>query len=271
MPWNVGDHRRKYLRGPGRYVDADDHVSHSDLVFWGEWEPPSGIERRWPAHGRLPRALHRPYWIRPAAGGSRQNTDPWVFGERMRYSNCKQIVGPRRRGTSMQKLPTGSVICFGSTMDHEFCVDTVFVVASAEPWTPADVADIEVDTAFAVCTAGSIKAGGTDAHAHLTLYRGATVEDPVHGMHSFVPALPVGDETPRFARPVVRLAGLINPASKQSTWGSKRPLPMSAVRHAWEAIRHQIHATGLVLAVKLDTPPEEAVNTVMPASRRTRC
>ena len=103
------------------------------------------------------------------------------------------------------------------------------------------------------------------------LYRGATAEDPVHGMYSFVPALPIGDETPRFARPAVRLAGLINPASKQSPRGSKRPLPMSTVRDAWEAIRHQILATGLVLAVKLDTPLELAVNTVVPASRRTQC
>jgi hypothetical protein len=101
----------------------------------------------------------------------------------MLYSNCKQIIGPQRRPTSMQRLRPGSVICFGSTIDHEFCLDTVFVVGSAEPWTPAHVADLEVDDAFTACTAESITAGGTDAHADLTLYQGATFDDPVSQRH----------------------------------------------------------------------------------------
>jgi hypothetical protein len=29
----------------------------------------------------------------------------------------------------------GSIICFGSSRDEEFCGDTVFVVGSSEPWT----------------------------------------------------------------------------------------------------------------------------------------
>lgn len=41
-----------------------------------------------------------------------------------------------------------------------------------------------------VCNAESIVAGVTDAHAQFTLYRGATIDDPVHGMYSFVSAPP---------------------------------------------------------------------------------
>jgi hypothetical protein len=69
MPWNTADHRRKFLVAPGCYLDGDDRFGEADLVFWGEWEAPSRVERRWPASGRLPRALHRPYWVDPAAGG----------------------------------------------------------------------------------------------------------------------------------------------------------------------------------------------------------
>lgn len=221
--------------------------------------------------GRLPRALHRPYWTRPTARGFRQNTDPWVFGERMIYSVCKQIVGPERSRTCMQDLPIGSVLCFGSTIDHEFCLDTVFVVASAQPWIPADVDDADVDDAFAVCTAGSIAAGCTDARARLTRYRGATVDDPVHGMYSFVPALPATDNGPRFARPALHLPGLINPASRQSPRGAKRPLPTSAIRDAWEAVRYQVLAADLTLTVHLDTPPEANGDSPLPATTRTRC
>lgn len=271
MPWNVAEHRRKFLRRTGRWVADTDEVHPGEVVFWGEWEAPSRVERRWQANGQLPRAAHRPYWIRPATDGFRQNTDPWVFGDQMLYSNCKQLTGPDRTPTSMQDLPVGSVLCFGSTIDHEFCLDTVLVVATAEPWVPADVADTDVDQAFAVCTAESIVAGGTDAHTQLTLYRGATIEAPVHGMYSFVPALPATDDGPRFARPVTRLNGLINPANKQSTWGSKRPLPLSIVRDAWETIRHQVYAAGLVLAVQLDTPPIEASEVAMPPAARSGC
>lgn len=85
-------------------------------------------------------------------------------------------------------------------------------------------------------------------------------------MYSFVPALPAaGDDPPRFARPVIRLDGLINPASRQSTWGSHRPMPVAAVRDAWEIVRDQVLAADLMLAVYLDTPPEQAGEAI-PAS-----
>ena|SRR5437867_3355529 len=75
VPWNTGDHRRKFLVAPGCYLD-DERVRDAELVYWGEWEPPSRVERRWPASGRQPRALHRPWWTEPATRRPRQNTDP---------------------------------------------------------------------------------------------------------------------------------------------------------------------------------------------------
>lgn len=254
MPWNTGDHRRKFLAGPGRYVDAGDRVEEAELVFWGEWEPPSVLERRWRPSGRLPRALHRPYWAEPAGRAPRQNTDPWVFGDHMIYSCCKQVIGLERRPTSMQRLTRGSVICFGSTIDGEFCVDTVFVVASAEPWVPADIADLDVDEAFRVCTAGSIAATDEDAHASFTLYRAATFDQPVHGMYSFVPARLADSEDPRFPRPAVT-SPLINPASSRAVWGSKRHLPIGRAREEWESVRRQVLDANLLLGVGLETPP----------------
>jgi hypothetical protein len=107
----------------------------------------------------------------------------------MFYRNCKQIVGPHCLRTSMQDLPIGSFIAFGSTIDYKFCIDTVFVVGSREPWVPAEASGLRVSNAFKTCTGGSITAGHTDAQADLTLYRGATIDRPVNGMYSFVPAL----------------------------------------------------------------------------------
>jgi hypothetical protein len=151
----------------------------------------------------------------------------------MLYSNCKQIVGPQRLRTSMQDLAVGSVVCFGSTIDGEFCLDTVLVVSSFEPWLPIEGAGLKTSEAFKACTAAAIAAGGTDAQADLMLYRGATIKHPVDGMYSFVPAMPAADPGHRFRRPAIRIPELINPASRQSTRGSKRPLPAPVVRDVW--------------------------------------
>ena len=156
----------------------------------------------------------------------------------------------------MQDLPTGSVICFGSTIEGQFCIDTLLVVATRERWVPADAARLHVTAAFKTCTGESITASGTDAHTDLTLYRGATIDHRVHGMYSFVPALPAATHDPRFARPPIRLPRLIKPTNRQSTWGSKRPLSASEVRNARNEVRRQVLDAGLVLAVNLETPPK---------------
>jgi hypothetical protein len=271
MPWNIGDHRRKFLVAPGSFVNSERHLREAQLVFWGEWEPPSRMERRWPAYGRLPRCLHRPYWTEPATRGYRQNTDPWVFGERMIYSNCRQTTGPGRRATSMQRLTRGSVICFGSTIDGEFCVDTVFVVASAEPWVPAEVAELDVDDAFKTCTGCSITTAGRDAHLSLTLYRGATLDEPVDGMFSFVPARLADADDPRFRRPVIQLPESIDPSIRRSTWGSKRRQALETLRDRWEEVRRQVLAADLLLAVRLQTPDRETRPAPVPETVRQRC
>jgi hypothetical protein len=48
MPWNTGGHRRKFMIAPGRYKTGDGSIAESELVFWGEWEAPSSVVRRWP-------------------------------------------------------------------------------------------------------------------------------------------------------------------------------------------------------------------------------
>ena len=274
MPWNVGTHRRKFLLAPGRYLGPDDDVVQAaELALWAEWEPPSQIIARWPVRGQLPRALHRPYWTYPVGAGLRQNTDPWVWGQRMLYSNCKQTHGPAHRPTSMQRLTRGSVICFGSAIGSDFCADTVLVIASAQPWTAADeTIGRRLGQAFRACTAGAIASGdGSWARVGFTLFRGATFADPVEGMYSFVPAMPVRGDYPRFARPPIRLPGLINPASRQAAKGSHRPRPAPVVRDAWEAIRHQILTAGLVLAVQIATPHRRGGVADIPADAGTRC
>jgi hypothetical protein len=89
-------------------------------------------------------------------------------------------------------------------------------------------------------------------------------------MFSFVPARRVDAEDPRFPRPSIYSA-FVNPSSRQSTWGSKRPLPADTVCDAWEAVRDQVLAADLVLGVLLHTPDRDSREVAGGKRARQRC
>jgi len=123
IDWNTGAHARKFLRGSGRYVERG-IVRSGTLVFWGEWEPQSRIVEAFDdVAGGRPRWLHEPFWQTPSDTRSLQNTDPLVFGDRFLYSNCRQ-----HRNRKLRHLSPGSIVLFGSKLQREFVLDTVFVV-----------------------------------------------------------------------------------------------------------------------------------------------
>lgn len=270
MPWNQGNHRRKFLVSDGVAQDADGQPRSGRYVFWGEWEAQSRVVRRWPAQGELPRCLHIPYWSTPPEA-NRQNTDPWVFGERFRYSNCKQLTArPHCNPSAMQDLTRGSIVLFGSQVHGEFVLDTLLVVADATRYIPIDTGHLGVDEAFSTCTLKSLTTGTEGfGYRDFTLFSGATPDDPVSGMFSFTPCRPAGDGC-RFARPSVRLPGLINPASKQSPSGSHRPLTTERARQTWKEIRHQVLARDLLIGTHFDTPPKGETGQGTAGSRRPR-
>ncbi|MCI0689930.1 MAG: hypothetical protein L0Y54_22235, partial [Sporichthyaceae bacterium] len=182
MQWNTGAHARKFLHSPGRYLDGDGTAGSDQLVFWGEWEPPSRVIERWPADGGLPRYLHQPVWSRPGSRQPRQNTDPWVFGETFLFSNCRQLT-PAGNPSALQRLTRGSIILFGSQLDGRFVLDTVFVVADAAPYTPNQAEHLDLDDAARACIIEPLTLPGRKDHsgAGFMLYRGATVDAPVAG------------------------------------------------------------------------------------------
>jgi hypothetical protein len=184
QPWNTGDHFRKFLCSGGRYVDNRGSLGSGTLVFWGEWEPPSNIVEKWSKQGRLPRFLHQPVWQRPAFSGPRQNTDPWVFGDCFRYSNCKQYSQ-----RALRQVAPGSLILFGSTLDGKFVIDTLFVIRDSSPFIPNGFPP-DIDDAFMVCTIEALRKDVKAAGRCFTLYRGATFDTPVNGLYSFVPCRP---------------------------------------------------------------------------------
>ena len=254
FPWNLGPHRRKFLRAPGSLLGNEDVLRQADAVFWGEYEAASRVVHRWPPAGDLPTTLHEPLLSTPPDSAKRQNTDPWVFGDRFLYSNCKQLT-PSGGASALQHLTGGSVILFGSQIDGRFCLDTVFVVAESLRYTPTDAAGLPVDDAFRVCTIESLAAYQHHAinlrAAQFTLYLGATYNNPVHGMYSFTPALPADAGGLRFARPEYSDRRFVNPKSKQSPSGAQLRRPTPEVREAWHAAVQACQRADLCLAVNL--------------------
>ncbi len=63
--WNKGNHKRKFLKNPGRYLDGNDKVK-SDLIFWGEWEAQSNMIQKLVIKEKgQPKYLFQPYFCPP--------------------------------------------------------------------------------------------------------------------------------------------------------------------------------------------------------------
>lgn len=270
MQWRVTDpHARKFLRSPGRYLDGNGEAYESELVFWGEWEGPSDVVDRWDRDGDLPRFLHEPIWGPPPTPGFRQNTDPWVFGDSFRYSNCKQFTY-RGNPSALQRLTPGSVVLFGSHLAGQFLLDTVFVVGDAEPdpYVPSDNRDLDVDEAFRVSTLDSV-ATTDGAHAPHTLFRGATPDRPINGMYSFVPCRRADAANPRFRRPALDASTYVNPAIRQGMKGTGTPISLAAASNAWDQVRQQVLDAGRLLGVWFSTPPWKPSEPISGSNRRS--
>lgn len=220
--WNTGPHKRKFLLSKGSYVYGNNEVLSGPITFWGEWEPPSSVRSlRQPNNDPLyPRWLHKP--MLPSSiptpkaqsascggcqGGSYQNTDPFVFGKCFKYFVCQQYRPSTMNPTALASLDKGSVILFGSK-GHQgetsfFQIDTVFVVgdyleydtrnadALIDERVPEIYRKIVYKMAFPEPTMVSMK---------LRLYFGATYDNPINGMYSFVPAKPFAQGIEGFPR-----------------------------------------------------------------------
>jgi hypothetical protein len=259
--WNARAHRRKFLSSGGLLAAGPrDEPREGDIAFWGEWEPESQVD---PILERVPggpRWLHRPYYVRPDSyrrdGQVLQNTDPFVFGDTFFYTLCRQVK-PRDgvwRPTFLRDLAPGSLILFGSLKGGEFVLDTVYVVAGgvlhdSRSWEsalagmiPGVYADVTMRPSYEWGDPGKLR-----------LYRAAMYSNPLNGMFSFVPALPLDESEFGFARPAISLPGVVTPGLMM---GAKRTrdLTLDQLRGLWDEVVAQVLAQGLQLAVRIALP-----------------
>lgn len=231
--WNIGDHRRKFLIAKGQYVDGGNLSSPQDLLFWAEWEPSSKIMSCYnPSDPILyPTYLHSPFIQLDKRGqvikhnsllkakslkgkqncvvpgcvnfyNQFQNTDPFVFDENFYYSCCKQV-----HFTSLRSLDVGSLILFGSTISARhsgpaFALDTVFVVGEKRTYTSKTFKNDL--SGFVPKYYDEIMGFKTwNSSTQFTCYKGASFNNPVYGMYSFVPCMKDDKATMGFPRPIL--------------------------------------------------------------------
>lgn len=248
VAWNTKKlHKRKFLRSPGAYLDGQGLVQ-DELVFWGEWEPPSEATALPNTSSLEPRWLHAPF--RERREGWAQNTDPFVFGDRFRYSICQQHRGAGRP-TQLAKLLPGSVILFGSGLRGEFRLDTVFVVAGVAT-RHSRRRPPRLDDDYGEVVMRPYYSGHPDDRVH-ALYAGATMERPVGGMLSFFPCRTLAEAPNGFPRPTISMQE-ITPTQKQS-YRLTRCTSIEDIAELWGDVVRQVQEHGCRLGVQASMPP----------------
>ena len=245
-------HARKFMQSHGQWVGEDDSTGSGELWAWGEWEAESDLLRHLEQSGDrdLPRYLWRPYYVTPPHGyQGLHNTDPFIFGEHLLYSNCRQ-----QKNGYLKNLDRGSVIAFGSDRSGSWVLDAVLVVARSVNYAADDafyeLAD-SVPEAFLHVTAGPLTDNG--AGARFRLYWGATPDNPVDGMFSFFPAARAGGDS-GFKRPGIKLPSCCFTPNLRMAPKGTRDLSCEDVRKLWQAVATQVREAGLLLGTHLAVP-----------------
>ena len=257
--WNTyaSPHARKFMESRGKWIEEDGSVRSGNLRAWGEWEAESDLvcELNRPSKSSLyPRYLWCPYYVPKDNYERLHNTDPFIFGERFLYSNCKQ-----RRISRLAHLGRGSVIAFGSGRkiagERKWVLDTVLVVADSLEYAAPEAHRVLADAvpeAFLAVTGGPIV---ENEKASFRLYIGAAPDDPVDGMFSFVPAMPAHGDA-GFPRPLIDLPSeYFNPRSWQAPKGLRHERTSGELRGLWQSLVAQVREAGLVLGTHA-APPE---------------
>lgn len=244
--WNTKKHRRKYLQTSGTLLSRlEDPAKAGTLGFWGEYEAPTEFRKL--AHGPqegLPRFVHTPLPPYPSLcpGVEALNTDPLVLSPRWLYTNCLQQIRPKLR-----HLERGDVILFGSRLEMQFVIDTVFVVDEAIIYSPATARSRLGDRVpwWVYPLVLDLIAPG-----QYVLYFGASHQNPVNRTFSYVPCVEANAYPDGFARPKAP------PAYQSAQNQSVQYLGNS--QQVWREVTQGILEQGLLLGVSTEVSGEFA-------------
>lgn len=257
--WNVSDrHRRKYLIAPMRFaipLGTDGRYMLRDplqATFWGEWEPPSEAMPFDAARAGEPKFCHRPLLEFPPPERS-QYTDPWVFGETMRYSISRQATAP-----ILRELDPGDLVLFGSTQKSgdgwDFALDTVFVVDQRFPYANNGHAEVPagagVDDLYEQAVLN--RRNPTFTLGGQSIYNGRMLASSTGQPFCWVPSMPAFEGQPRaFARPSINQLFDMHFPNPQ---GGIKELEIPA-EEAWRLVADHVRSLGLWMGGQVEQPP----------------
>jgi hypothetical protein len=234
-------------------------------------------------HG--PRFNYEPYYVSPESYIGLQNTDPFVLGERFHYTGCQQRT--KKGATQLRYLKRGSLILFGSCEDKStFVIDTVFVV---DRWIDHDRANHDKILKGAISeeyTQVTVSAWYQEPSERKPcapagqretwrLYFGASYEKPLGGMYSFFPCRPYDARSKGFARPTIKIPGVITDNLSQGKKRTERS-NLDEVRVLWDGVVEQVGKQGLAFGVYAEMPERRVAPTNQSqrnatAARPSRC
>jgi hypothetical protein len=277
--WNTREHKRKFLVRPGQYV-AEEKLIDGQIEFWGEWEPESQVVKSIADPiPRGPRFIYDPYYVLPNSYVGLQNTDPFVFGEQFHYTGCQQRTS--NGATQLRFLSRGSVILFGSCEDKSaFALDTVFVVdrwIDHERENYSKVLNGAISQEYSQVTISSWYQEPSERYSCTPaeqvetwrLYFGASYDMPIGRMYSFFPCRPYDAKSKGFARPTIKIPGIIANNLNQGKKVSERS-NVDEMCLLWDEVVEQVQRQGLALGMYAEMPkrhlatlkkPEESTTT----------
>ena len=272
----------------GNVVINNKLQKNKSLLFWGEWEPDSLIIKllNTPT-GTFPKYIYKPI-IENLPNHSRQNTDPYVFGDNFYYFCCKQTK--QGHATQLGKLQKGSIILFGSTInqnkpDAYFALDTVFVVNEFIDYNSLnydqllkgkvdnDFFEISVKSRFfqfqqltnnknqknssciSICMDNEETKKSTICPTPTNIenfrcYFGATFEERVEGMYSFVPCKEYNDDSAGFER--VKLTNADFDFITNNLNAAPKDTKNRNIIEVWHKLKEILKIQGFIEGVKFD-------------------
>ena len=254
--WKSGNdrHARTFLESEATYrTSVEGRDLHGHVAFWGEWEGAVDLVRELQPSRHGPRWLCKPDVEGPAPvsadGTPAQNTDPFVWGDAIRYTFCKQ-----RSNQKLRRLGRGSLILFGGAPQRGFELDTVMVVSDWIDHRREEDLARQIDDAYRRWTIHPMYGWGENERTY-RLYFGATPEAPVNGMFSFVPCVPASTTT-GFARPILHPVGVLEGLLEPNLRMAARVVHADAgtLARVWHEVVRQVTVAGLGLATRLELP-----------------
>jgi len=222
-----------------------------------------------------PKYIYEPFYTKfEEKNPPLQNTDPFVFGNQFHYTICQQYKNGK--ATQLRYLEKDSVILFGSCQKRsQFILDTVFVVGEYyidhEKATYKTVLKNKITETYEEVTIAPSYQKSVIRTKHgfksvqnqqsFRLYFGATYNNSFDGVFSFFPCLPFNKAEKGFARPIIKLEGVITDDLPQGNKLNRQNSTENIIRKLWTEVVKQVLDQRLYLGIFTELPKKQKINS----------